>query len=145
MQKSKRLQPVRQLKHQAERAEAKKLAQLQQELAQARHQLGELESYLSEYFQTIQSQHHQVRQASQLGMYQAFISRLQVAIRRQGELILQRQAAVNAQTEKWVQASAQLKTMDELIAKAQRQEELEADRKEQKILDDRPFQKRGGF
>lgn len=145
MKKSKRLLPVRQLKQQAERAEARKLADLQRELEAARHQLGELEGYLKEYFQTIQGQQSRVTQASQLGLYQAFISRLQLAISRQGELIQQRQAAVNAQSRKWIQASAKLKTMDQLIEKARQQEELEDSRREQKLMDDRPFRGGGGF
>lgn len=145
MKKSKRLLPVRQLKQQAERAEARKLADLQRELEAARNQLGELEGYLKEYFQTIQGQQSRVTQASQLGLYQAFISRLQLAISRQGELIKQRQAAVNAQSRKWIQASAKLKTMDQLIEKARQQEELEDSRREQKLMDDRPFRGGGGF
>lgn len=145
MKKSKRLQPVRQLKQQAEREEAKKLANLQQELELAQQQRVELESYLSEYFQTIQQQQAKVTQASQLGLYQTFISRLQLAISRQGELIQQRQAAVKAQSKRWVEANARLKTMDQLIEKARQQEELEESRREQKLMDDRPFRSGNGF
>lgn len=145
MKKSRRLQPVRQLKQQAEREEAKKLAHLQQELETAKQQRTELESYLAEYFQTIQQQQSRVTQAAQLGLYQAFISRLQLAIRRQGELIQQRQAAVKSQTKRWVEANARLKTMDQLIAKARQQEDLEESRREQKLMDDRPFRGGNGF
>ncbi|RLT94844.1 MAG: flagellar export protein FliJ [Ketobacter sp.] len=145
MKKSRRLQPVRQLKQQAEREEAKKLAHLQQELETAKQQRTELESYLAEYFQTIQQQQSRVTQAAQLGLYQAFISRLQLAIRRQGELIQQRQAAVKSQTKRWVEANARLKTMDQLIAKARQQEDLEESRREQKLMDDRPFGGGNGF
>lgn len=145
MKKSRRLLPVRQLKQQAEREEAKKLANLQNELEMAKRQKVELESYLAEYFQTIQQQQSRVTQASQLGLYQAFISRLQLAIRRQGELIQQRQAAVKAQTKRWVEANARLKTMDQLIDKARQQEDIEESRREQKLMDDRPFRGGNGF
>ena len=145
MKKSRRLLPVRQLKQQAEREEAKKLANLQQELEMAKQQRMELESYLAEYFQTIQQQQSRVTQASQLGLYQAFISRLQLAIRRQGELIQQRQAAVKAQSKRWVEANARLKTMDQLIEKARLQEDIEESRREQKLMDDRPFRGSNGF
>ncbi|MEE2731443.1 MAG: flagellar export protein FliJ [Pseudomonadota bacterium] len=145
MKKSKRLLPVRQLNQQAEREEARKLAHLQQELQAAQQQRRELESYLADYFQTIQQQQSKVTQAAQLGLYQSFISRLQLAIRRQGELVQQRQAAVKAQTKRWVDANARLKTMDQLIEKARQQEQLEESRREQKLLDDRPFRGGGGF
>lgn len=145
MKKSKRLLPVRQLKHQAEREEAKKLASVQQELEMARNQLVELEGYLKEYFQTIQGEQSRVTQASQLGLYQAFITRLQHAINRQGELIQQRQEAVQVQSKKWIQASASLKIMDQLIDSAHKQEELDESRREQKLMDDRPFRGGNGF
>ncbi|RLT92563.1 flagellar export protein FliJ [Ketobacter sp.] len=145
MKKSKRLLPVRQLNQQAEREEARKLAHLQQELQAAQQQRRELESYLADYFQTIQQQQSKVTQAAQLGLYQSFISRLQLAIRRQGELVHQRQAAVKAQTKRWVEANARLKTMDQLIEKARQQEQLEESKREQKLLDDRPFRGGGGF
>ncbi|HAG96956.1 MAG: flagellar export protein FliJ [Pseudomonadales bacterium] len=145
MKKSKRLVPVRQLKQQAERGEAKKLAGLQQELQQAKNQLAELESYLAEYYQTVQQHQSQVTQASQLGLYQAFISRLQQAIRHQSEMVQQRQAAVQAQTRKWIEANARLKTMDQLIEAARQQENLDESRREQKVQDDRPFRGNNGF
>lgn len=140
--KSMRLLPVRQLKQQAEQQEAKKLAHLQRELEAARQQCHELENYLAEYFSSIQSQQAAISRASQLGAYQAFITRLQEAIRRQGEVINQHQAAVQAQTQKWIQANAKLKTMDQLIEKARQQEDLEDSRREQKQMDELPFRGR---
>lgn len=145
MKKSKRLLPVRQLKHQEERTEAKKLAQIQQELAAAKNQLGELQVYLADYFNTVSNQQGQIHSAAQLGQYQNFISKLKEAIQRQQQDIKQREQVLQAQTQKWFEASNKLKTMDELIEKARQQEEREADAREQKILDDRPIRNRGGF
>lgn len=145
MKKSVRLRPVRDIKQQQERTEARKLADLQQQLHQARRQCEELQGYLKDYFQTISTQRQQVHQASQLALYQAFITRLEQAIQYQQQLIRQREMAVMAQTKKWVAASERLRTMDDLIARARQQEELEADKKEQKIQDDRPFRSQGGF
>jgi len=142
VKRSRRLLPVCQLKEQAERAEARKLADLQRELEQARRQQQELQGYLQEYFQTIQSQQQQVTQASQLGLYQAFISRLQAAIGRQEELVRQRQSAVQAQSRKWVEANARRKSMEQLVERARQEEALEESRREQKSQDDRPY--RGG-
>lgn len=145
MKKSKRLQPVRQLKQQEERTQAKKLADIQQGLAAARNQLTELESYLADYFSTATHQQRQIQSAAQLGQYQIFISKLKEAIERQKQDIKQREKALQAQTKNWFEASNKLKTMDELIEKARQQEEREEDQKEQKLLDDRPGQNRSGF
>ena len=145
VRKSLRLAPVRNLKQQAERLEARKLADLQQQLAQARKQLQELERYLAEYFHNIARDRLQVKQASQLGMYQAFVQRLQEAIQHQHQIIVQREMAVKAQTQKWLAASQSLKAMDELITRFRHEEELAADKREQKILDDRPRRNTPGF
>lgn len=145
MKKSLRLRPVRDLKQQQERLEARKLADLQQQLQQARRQCTELEGYLKEYFNSVSSQRQLVRQASQLALYQAFVDRLQQAIQHQMQVVRQREMAVQAQTQKWISASEKLKSMDDLILRARQQEQLDADKREQKILDDRPFRGGGGF
>ncbi|NPU94091.1 MAG: flagellar export protein FliJ [Gammaproteobacteria bacterium] len=145
MKKSQRLRPVRDLKQQQERQEARKLADMQQQLIQARRQHEELQGYLREYFTAISTTRQQVKQASQLGLYQSFITRLQDAIQHQGQLIRQREQVVQAQTRKWLEASSRLKSLDDLIARARQQEELAADKREQKIQDDRPHRSSQGF
>ena len=145
MKKSVRLRPVRDLKHQQERTEAKKLADLQHQLQMARLQCQELEGYLKEYFNSVNAQRQHIHQASQLALYQAFVTRLQQAIQHQQQTIRQRELAVQAQTKKWVVARERLRTMDDLILRTQQQEQLDADKREQKILDDRPHRPGGGF
>lgn len=145
MKKSVRLQPVRKIKQQQERLEARKLADLQQQLQQARNQCAELQGYLKEYFATINDQRQMIRQASQLSLYQAFVTRLEQAIQHQMHIIRQREQAVQTQTRKWIAASSKLKAIDDLIARTQQQEQIEADKREQKILDDRPLRGSGDF
>ncbi|MCG8534096.1 MAG: flagellar export protein FliJ [Pseudomonadales bacterium] len=145
MKKSQRLLPVRQLKQQEERTEAKKLAQVQQELAAAKQQLQELDSYLKDYFNTVSSQQSQIHNAAQLGQYQNFITRLKEAISRQNQDVMQREQALKMQSKKWFEASSRLKVMDDLIEKARLEEQREQDKKEQKLQDDRPFRLNGGF
>ena len=145
MKKSVRLRPVRDIKEQQERQEARKLAELQRQLLLARKQLDDLQGYLKEYFASVNAARQHVTQASQLGLYQVFIQRLQEAIQHQAQLIKQRELVVQAQTRKWLEASTRLKTMDDLIARARQQEEIAEDKREQKLLDDRPFRAPGGF
>ena len=71
MKKSVRLVPVCNLKRQQERSEAQKLAKYQSELAQSRQQYQELQSYLEEYYRSIQGQQGSIHNAAQLGLYQA--------------------------------------------------------------------------
>lgn len=145
VKKSARLQTVCQLKQMAEREEAKKLALTQQEFHKAVNQQEELKSYLQEYFKTIQNSQSSVNNASQLALYQAFVTRLQLAIERQGEAIKQREIVLKKQTKNWQEANANLKTMKELVTKAQIEESLAEDKKQQREMDDRTFKGNLGF
>lgn len=140
--KSLRLQPVRQLKHQAERQQAKLLAEAQQQLQIAQQQINELKTYYSEYLSSLSTHNENFRQAKELQVFHAFFVRLQQAIDKQQEVVRQREQAVMSRMDQWRQASASLKSIDELIATARRQEMIEQDKKEQKIQDDRNQNKR---
>lgn len=145
MKKSVRLQPVCKLKQQQERKEATQLAKYQGELEQSRRQLNELQQYLQDYYQNLQGHQGSVRSASQLGLYQSFVSRLQKAIARQGEMVKQRELSVKAQTQRWIKASHSVKVMEQLIEQARQEEAREEGRREQKMMDDRPFRSPSGF
>ncbi len=145
MKKSQRLRPVQQLKQREERTQARKLAEIQSQLADSRRQLGELESYLEDYFSTVNNQQRMIHSATQLGQYQNFISKLKLAIEHQREDIKQRESALKAQTKLWALSRSQLNSMDELIEKSRFQEAVEEEKKAQKQMDDRPFKGGGGF
>ena len=145
MKKSKRLLPVKNLKRQKERVEAKKLAQAQQKLNEAIQRKEELENYLSEYYVTMDSGQKLVKSASQLGGYQAFIARLKQAIANQNEFVKQHEILVKGQRENWIKANEKRIVMEGLIEKSKIQEALEEGKKEQKVLDDRPYSGRSGF
>ena len=123
----------------------RKLAEIQSQLADSRRQLGELESYLEDYFSTVNNQQRMIHSATQLGQYQNFISKLKLAIEHQREDIKQRESALKAQTKLWALSRSQLNSMDELIEKSRFQEAVEEEKKAQKQMDDRPFKGGGGF
>ena len=145
MKRSQRLLLVQQLKQREERLQAKKLAEFQQELAQSRLQLSELESYLDDYFNTVNSQQKSIHSATQLGQYQMFISKLKLAIAHQNQDVKQRETAVQAQSKQWALARSRLNSMDELLTKTKQQEAVEEEKKAQKLMDDRPYRNRDGF
>lgn len=145
MKKSQRLLPVKNLNQQKERVEAKKLAMAQQQLLSAKQKQQELEGYLSEYFSVISAEQDKVKTASQLGLYQTFITRLKQAIENQQEAVKQHELVLKGQTEHWIKANEKLVMMGELIEKLKKSENIEAEKKEQKVLDDRPFMGKSGF
>lgn len=135
MHRSDRMQPVRQLKHQAEQQEAKRLAQRLQELKQAERQMGELHQYRQDYYQMMQ-QPQQIHSATQLQKYQGFLSRLNTAIERQQQTLLLKKQAVDQQRKAWADAKAKVQAMDDLIARMRQEEQLHADKLEQKSMDE---------
>jgi flagellar FliJ protein len=129
------MQPVRQLKLQAERTEAKRLGQKIQELKMAERQLAELYQYRHDYYQQ-SGQTGTSISAALLATYQQFLARLNSALERQNQTVTLRRQAVEQQRKKWLGAQSQLKALDNLIERFEQEEQLWQDKQEQKMLDD---------
>ncbi|MDX1694636.1 MAG: flagellar export protein FliJ [Ketobacteraceae bacterium] len=143
MKRSERMQPVRKLKQQEERQLARKFARAQQELQREQKQLTMLRQYQAEYFQGLTGSQQQARtgsiSASELEKYQMFLSRLEKAIQNQHQVTVIKEKSVEAARQKWAEANARLKAMDNLIAKMRFEEAREQDRREQRMIDDLPL------
>ncbi len=135
MKRSDRLLPVRKLKEQKERAEAHKLAECQKQLQMAQRQALELQNYRAEYYQGV----HQNRQgisSSYLDKSHQFISRLNIAIESQLQVVKNCEQALEKQKQVWADAHAKLKAMDDLIDRLRIEEQVQEDKQEQKMLDE---------
>lgn len=138
MKRSKRMQPVRKLKEQEERAQAKKFAQVQQELQQENDQLSMLQRYQADYFNGLTSGGAGLS-AQQLDKYQMFLARLHKAIENQRQVVVIKQQAVEAARVQWAQANARLKALDSLIEKMKFEEQQQQDKQDQRLIDDLPL------
>lgn len=138
MKKSKRLVPVRQIKQQEEKAAAQRLGEAQQGLNNAIKQLQELQQYRQDYYHSLSAgnEGNSSVPAAALEKYQLFLARLNGVVERQQETVEQYKQHVDSHRQKWAEANARLKSIDDLIERAKIEEEQLKDKQEQKAIDE---------
>ena len=143
MKRSQRMQPVRRLKRQEERRQAKKFAEAQHALEKEMSQLQMLQKYQSDYLNGLsggqQNNNGLLVSASQLEKYQQFLSGLSKAVENQRQMIDLKEQAVEVARRGWTQANAQLNAMDNLIEKIKQEEAQQVSKQEQRFMDDFPL------
>ena len=140
MKKSKRLLPVLQLKERDEKAAAKRLGEVQQELNASIKQLEELQAYRQDYYTKLSNDPKNGLPsvpATILEKYQLFLAKLNAVVERQQETIELNRQHVEAQSKNWVVANSRLKSMHELIVRAKQEEAMLLDKQEQSQIDER--------
>lgn len=138
MKKSTRLAPVRQIKQQEEKEAAQRLGEAQQGLNAAIKQLQELQQYRQDYYASLTEGREGSSSvpATSLEKYQLFLAKLNGVVERQQETVEQYKQHVDSHRKKWAEANARLKSIDELIERAKREETLFMDKQEQKSIDE---------
>lgn len=134
--KSERLQPVKTLRERQLNEEARKLAQTTQALQAVSRQLNDLEQYLQGYYADSSRGNVTFKSAQDLMAYQQFIVKLNDAITRQRQMVALKDAAFRAQQKRWIEASANVDTIERLIIKARMEEQKKEDKREQKMVDE---------
>ena len=140
MKKSKRLLPVLQLKERDEKAAAKRLGEVQQELNASIKQLEELQAYRQDYYTKLSNDPKNGLPsvpATILEKYQLFLAKLNAVVERQQEAIELNRQHVEAQRKNWVVANSRLKSMHDLIVRAKEEETMLLDKQEQSQIDER--------
>ena len=119
------------------------LAESQQRLQHAETQLIQLQNYMLEYQQ-------QFTQAGQLGLktdqlqqHQAFIGRLEQAMRQQHETIRVARHQLEQVKEYWQSVYSRFKGIEKLTHKALSSEQVVRDKREQQAIDEQSQRKRG--
>lgn len=143
MKRAKRLEPVKTIMSETERACALRLGTLQARLVEAEQRCAELKRYLNEY----QNAFHQRARAGigVAGMrdYQLFIARLGEAVEQQDGVVAQLRGDCDRARSQWRQAAARKSAVGKVIARELSEElQLEA-RRQQSELDERA-QRLGG-
>ncbi len=134
--KSERLEPVKALRERQLKEEARKLAQTTQALQAVSRQLNDLEQYLQGYYADPSRGNVSFKSAQDLMAYQQFIVKLNDAIVRQRQMVALKDAAFRAQQKRWIEASANVDTIERLIIKARMEEQKKEDKREQKMVDE---------
>ncbi|RAU16569.1 flagellar export protein FliJ [Nitrincola tibetensis] len=122
------------------------LAESRQRMMQAETQLQQLESYLREYQEQFTQSGKQGFSSSQIVSHQAFISRLQHAVRQQYQTLYLARDQYEQVLKHWQHSYAQAKGLEKLHDKALDVEQVQRDKKEQRQIDERSqLTQRSGF
>ena len=130
------LQPLLGLAEERSQAAAQALARLKQAWQEAETKSQQLQGYLEEYHGKLQQQTQSGLSIAQLRDYQAFIAKLELAIRTQGEEAQRCKQRWEAGRQEWMIRERELKaymTLRQRHAEAERKEE---DRTDQRVQDE---------
>ena len=137
MSRAKRLEPVQEVIGDAERRLAQSVVAFDRRVREAEAKLQELERYRLEYERQFTERAGQGISAPGLRDYQAFLARLNEAVKQQ-QIIVQRAAAErDAERLRWQQAARRAKALDHVVGQWQADERRASDRREQKDSDER--------
>ena len=132
MSSSRRMVPLLQRAQQRQDAVARDLDARQQALDTHTQRLGELRQYTDEY---INSPLPAVT-TGQLLNRRAFLDRLETAVKLQAQTVQRNQAIVDAERGRLRTASRERQVLEQLQQRYRAQEQLLADRRDQRVLDD---------
>ncbi len=143
MSRATRLQPVQNLAADAERRAALRVAGAERSQREAEGKLSDLERYVEDY-----QRQYTGRVAGGIGVtelrdYQAFLARLQEAIRQQRAIVSRTRQECDAERLRWQEAAKRNKALEHVADKWREDERRAADRREQNEIDERALLKAG--
>jgi len=136
MKRSERFQVIERLAKQREDQAAQALQQARAQLEQEIKQLDELGDYQREYHQSLQASAGSGISIEQWRRTQGFIDQLETVMGRQRGVIEQWQDQEAKLLAHWQGLYQRRKMLNQLVEKASMEELIEADRREQKALDE---------
>ncbi|WP_146171264.1 flagellar export protein FliJ [Saccharospirillum sp. MSK14-1] len=136
MKRSERLQVIERLAKQREDQAAQALQQARAQLEQEIKQLDELADYQRDYHQSLQASGGGGISIEQWRRTQGFIDQLETVMGRQRGVIQQWQEQEAKLLAHWQSLYQRRKTLNQLVEKVSMEELIEADRREQKALDE---------
>ena len=133
--RAKRMQVVLSLALRQEDEAAKKLSQFREQLAQEERQLVELRDYADQYL-SAQSALRQGILAHELINYSSFINRVNEACREQETKVERYKALFQSLQQQWRIKHQKRKSIEDLISRLQREDNLLLDKRLQKEMDE---------
>jgi flagellar protein FliJ len=141
MSSSKRLQVVERVADEHERRSAQSLAASERRLNECEAKLRELESYRLAYGREFAVLAAQGAGALRLREFQAFLARLDEAVRQQSELVLHARGELDTERRGWQQAAQRAEIVGQVVKRRQSDERRDADRREQREADERALRR----
>jgi flagellar FliJ protein len=137
MTRTKRLQPVQNVVESAEKRLAQSLATHERRVSEAETKLQELTRYRGEYEQQYTQRAGTGIGVTELRDYQAFLGRLNEAMRQQQSVVQRVRADRDVERLRWQDAARRVKAIDHVVTQWQNEERQVADRRDQRDTDER--------
>ena len=136
MKRSERMTVVQKVVDDVERRRAQALAASERQVAESEAKLAELEAYQANYIRDFTA-----RAASGISVvnardYQAFLARLEEALRQQAQVVNRAKANRDAERRKWQGAAQRADAVEHVIERWSVAERHEADKREQQAGDE---------
>jgi flagellar FliJ protein len=135
MTRSERIQPIKSLADEREREAGRTLSRAQAALEAAEKQLAELSSYRAEY--AARQPDGGALDVARLQNLQAFLGRLEDAIRQQQQIVDHARVAADASGSAWRERKIESASLGKAVNRLQAQERAATDRREQAATDER--------
>jgi flagellar FliJ protein len=140
--RSDRLKPIRQVAQVRERDAARAFGESQRRLQDEEQRLAELEAYRNEYLQRFRTLQQQGITVAQLLEYQAFLGKLDAALRHQEEVVELRRGDAERRMAAWTDRRTHTQAMDRAVENLAEAERAAGERRDQKALDERNQRRR---
>jgi flagellar FliJ protein len=141
MTRSSRMAPVQRVLGDTERKRAHDLGDARQKLGEAESKLQSLQQYQQDYLQSFKQRAAGGQSALALRDFQAFLARLEEAIKQQELMVARAREELAGSTRQWQKAAHQVKAVDSVVDRWRGDERRAANRREQKEADERAQRK----
>jgi flagellar FliJ protein len=137
MIRSKRMAPVQRVVDDVERRQAAKMTATEQRALECEEKLAELERYRAEYVRGFEQRASTGMGAAGLRDYQAFLARLNEAIKQQQAVVERARRDSEVERKHWQDAAVRAKAIDHVVTQWQNEERRDSDRRDQRESDER--------
>lgn len=137
MTRSERMAPVQRVFGETEKSRARELGDAQRRLADAEARLAELATYRGEYQGAFRKRAEDGTSIRALRDFQAFLSRLDEALRQQEQIVATAREQTAGSQRNWQGAARQVKAVASVVGRWQSAEAKAGERRDQKDTDER--------
>jgi flagellar protein FliJ len=137
MKRAQRLEMVQHVVDDLERSRAEALAASERRVSESEAKLAELEGYHASYVQGFNVRAGSGIDANLARDYQAFLARLEEAIRQQTQVVTRTCAQRDSERQNWQGAAQRAEAVGQMVKRFQTEEVRAADRREQQESDER--------
>ena len=137
MKRAQRLEMVQNVVDDLERRRAEALASSERRVCESEAKLAELEGYQASYFRGFAVRAGSGIDANLARDYQAFLARLEEAIRQQIQVVTRTRAQRDSERQNWQGAAQRAEAVGQMVKRFQTEEVRAADKLEQQESDER--------